>query len=101
MHARAQSVLSCRRGGKNVDSEPGAGKKQSKSGSELTVKRLKSLIIFQLLFIPLQRDSNSLLLGGPNTTANLYCIFLSENETCTYADEVQVFGNIRFTQYNS
>ena len=50
----------------------GSGKKKSKSGSELTVKRLKSLIIFQLLFIPLQWVL--LLLGGPNITANLYCI---------------------------
>ena len=32
--------------------------------------------------------------GGPNITANLYCICLSEHKTCAYADEVDICGNI-------
>ena len=32
--------------------------------------------------------------GGPYITANLYCICLSEHETWTQADAVQIFGNI-------
>ena len=36
----------------------------------------------------------SVLLGGPNIAANLYCICSSEHETCTYADAVQICGNI-------
>ena len=32
------------------------------------------------------------MLGGPNITANLYCICLSEHETCAYADAVQICG---------
>ena len=35
-----------------------------------------------------------LLLGGPNITANLYCICSSENETYAYADAVQICGDI-------
>ena len=33
-------------------------------------------------------------LGGPNITANLYCISLSEHETCAYTDAVQICDNI-------
>jgi len=32
--------------------------------------------------------------GGPNITANLYCICLNEHETYAYADAVQNYGNI-------
>ena len=32
--------------------------------------------------------------GGPNITVNLFCIWLNEKETCTYADAVQICGNI-------
>ena len=32
--------------------------------------------------------------GGPNITANLYCICLSEHEMCTHANAVQICGNI-------
>ena len=31
-----------------------------------------------------------ILLGGPNITANLYCICLSEHETRVYADAAQI-----------
>ena len=34
------------------------------------------------------------LLGGPEITANLYCICLSEHETCAYADAVPICSNI-------
>ena len=34
------------------------------------------------------------LMGGPNITANLYGICLSEHETCPYADAVEIGGNI-------
>ena len=34
------------------------------------------------------------ILGGPNITANLFCICLSEHETCAYANAVQICGNI-------
>ena len=40
-----------------------------------------------------------LLQGGPNITANLYCICLSENETFAYADGVQICGNIWNAHY--
>ena len=39
-------------------------------------------------------DLRRLALGGPNITANLYCICLSEHETCAYADAVQMCGHI-------
>ena len=32
--------------------------------------------------------------SGPNITANLYIICLSECETCAYADAVPIFGNL-------
>ena len=32
--------------------------------------------------------------GGPYITANLYCISLSEHETCAQGDAVQINGNI-------
>ena len=35
-----------------------------------------------------------ILLGEPNITWNLYCIWLNEHETCSYADAVQICGNI-------
>ena len=34
------------------------------------------------------------ILSVPKFTANLYCICLSEHETCAYADAVQICGNI-------
>ena len=40
------------------------------------------------------REARAKVQGGPNITANLYCICLSEHETCTYADGVQICGNI-------
>ena len=32
--------------------------------------------------------------GGPNITAHLYCICLSEHETCAYADAVHISNTI-------
>ena len=34
------------------------------------------------------------LLSAPKFTTNLYCICLSENETCACADAIQTCGNI-------
>ena len=34
------------------------------------------------------------LLGEPNITANLYCIYLSEHEACAYANVVEICGDI-------
>ena len=39
--------------------------------------------------------------GGPYITANLYCICLSEYETCAKADAVQICGNIWNAQHIS
>ena len=40
------------------------------------------------------QNSEGKLLVGPNIIANLYCICLSEHETCAYADAVHICGNI-------
>ena len=41
------------------------------------------------------------ILGVPKFTVNLYCICLSEHETCAYADTVQICGIIWNAQYVS
>ena len=41
-----------------------------------------------------QRYQPIILLGGPYSTANMYCICLSEHEQCAYADAVQICGDI-------
>ena len=37
---------------------------------------------------------NVVLQGGPNITAILYCICLSEHVTCAYPDALPICGNI-------
>ena len=32
----------------------------------------------------IERGEDNYVLGGPNITVNVYCIFLSEHETCAY-----------------
>ena len=59
-------------------------------------KRQKLAEIFTKVAAPrpvtIRRDGPviRLVLGGPNITANLYCICFSEHETCAYADAVQI-----------
>ena len=40
------------------------------------------------------------ILGGPNITATMYCICLSELETCAYADAVQYNNEIKHSSIN-
>ena len=58
------------------------------------------LLFFETNVLDLSKSKCNYILGGPNITANLYFICLSEHETCAYADAVQICGNIRSTQYN-
>ena len=54
---------------------------------------LTSPIELNQVFFPYVAKQPKIILGGPNITANLCCICLSEHETCAYSDTIQICGD--------
>ena len=53
-------------------------------GKQYKICRIQALVLKYFIYF----------MGGPNITANLYCICSSRHETCAYADAVQICDHL-------